>query len=95
MAMGIFSHSKGEFTYPYRRQCSVHPFPTVKTGPADEGVSLSSFTTAPLVFAPKALKSTLKQSMKEHKQMREGQMEIKGDQGNEDQLMMHICPCPI
>lgn len=35
-------------------------------------------------FTPKALKSTLKQGLKEHEQRREGQMKIKGDQSNED-----------
>lgn len=40
----------------------------------------------PLVFAPKALHSSLKQGKEEHKQTGEGQMEMKGDQDNEDKI---------
>jgi len=87
MAMGKFPHLEGGFTHPYNRQGSIHPLPTVKTGSANEGITLSfSITTTPLVFAPKILQSTLKQGMKEHKQVGGGQMEIKGDQGKEDKI---------
>lgn len=60
----------------------VH-FPQPRPG---QQISLSSFTRAPLVIASKALQSTLKQAVKEHEQMGEGQMEIKDDHSDEDKF---------
>lgn len=86
VATGRFQYFKGRFTHSCCQHCSIPPFPTVKSG-QDEAVSLSfPFTNTPLIFVPKALQSTLKKGMKEHKQTGEGQMEIKGVQSNEDKI---------
>lgn len=49
-------------------------------------ISLSSFTTATLVIASKALQPPLREGVKEHEQIGEGQMEIKDDHSNEDKF---------